>query len=61
MQWFSTWGSFAIFLGVTIASDKNIHNYFYILYFVYATNFCRSQNNGITDKNGSLLFHSKLF
>jgi len=26
-QWFSTWGSFAIFVGVTRASDKNIHDY----------------------------------
>jgi len=41
-------GSFAFFLGVARASDKNIHNYFYVLYFVYGTTACRSQNNRIT-------------
>jgi len=46
-QWFSTWGSFEFFLGVARASDKNIHIYFSILYFLYGTTFCRSQNNRI--------------
>jgi len=30
------------------ASDKYIHNYFYILYLVRGTTFCRTQNNEIT-------------
>jgi len=53
-QWFLTWGSrppqglFAFFLGVMRASDKNIHNYLYILYSVYGITFCHSQNNMIT-------------
>jgi len=34
-QWFSTWGSFAIFLRVARASDKNIHNNF--PYFIFRT------------------------
>jgi len=44
-QWFSTICHFS--RGAT-ASDKNIHNYLQILYFVYGTTFCRSQNNRIT-------------
>jgi len=44
-QWFSTRGSCAFFLGVARASDKNIHNYFSFLCFVYGTIFCRSKNN----------------
>jgi len=41
-------GSFAFFLGVARASVKSIHNFFYILYFVYGTTFCCSQNDRIT-------------
>jgi len=48
VQWFSTWGPFACFLWVGRASDKYIHNYFYILYFVHGTTFFHTQNNGIT-------------
>jgi len=47
-QWFSTRVLFAYFLRVARASDKNIRNFFYILYFVYETTFCCSQNNMIT-------------
>jgi len=54
-------GSFAIFLGVATASDKNIHNYVYTLYFVYGTTFCLSQNNRISWQNDNLPFHSKFF
>jgi len=61
-QRFSTWGSFGIFLGVARASDENIHNYFYTLYFVCGTTFCRNQNIiGSPGKNDLLDFHSKLF
>jgi len=42
------WESFAIFLEVARTSDKNIHNYFWILYFVYGTTFYPSQDNRIT-------------
>jgi len=38
----------AFFLEVGRASNKNIHNYFHSLYFVYGTNFYRSQKNRIT-------------
>jgi len=33
-QWLSTWVSFAFFLGVVRASDKNIRIYFSILYLL---------------------------
>jgi len=41
-------GSFAFFLGIARACDKNIHKYFSILYIVYGIIFCHSQNNRIT-------------
>jgi len=41
-------GLFALFLWVARASNKDIHNYFYILYFLYGTTFYRSQNKSIT-------------
>ena len=41
-------GSPAFFLGVARSSDKNIHNFFHILYLVYGTTFCCSQNIRIT-------------
>jgi len=47
-QWFSTWGSFSFYLGFARASDKYIHNYFHILYFIHGTTFCRIQKNRIT-------------
>jgi len=39
-QWFSTWGRdpvgiVCLFSGGARASDKNIHNFVYILYFAY--------------------------
>jgi len=44
-QWFSNWGRdpvqvVCLFCRVPRASDKNIHNFLYILYFVYGTTFC---------------------
>jgi len=42
-------GLFACFRWVARrASDKYIHNYLYILYFVHRTTSCHTQNNGIT-------------
>ena len=41
-------GVVCLFSRLTRASNKNIHNYFYILFFLYGTTFCCSQNNGIT-------------
>jgi len=41
----STWVHFS---RVARASDKNIHNYFSTLYFVYGTTLHHSQNNSIT-------------
>jgi len=40
-------GFVCLFSRAARASHKNIHNYFYILYFLYGTTFCRSQNNRI--------------
>jgi len=37
-----------LYSGIARASDKKIHDLFYILYFVYGTTFCCSQNNRIT-------------
>jgi len=59
-QWFSTWGSFAFFLGVARASDENMHDYFSILYFVYGTILVVAKILGPSSKNDSLLLHSKL-
>jgi len=44
-EWFQP-GS--VFSRVAKFSDKNILNYFYILYFLYGTTFPHSQNNRIT-------------
>jgi len=40
-------GSFAVFVWVARTSDKNIHKYFCIFYFIYGNTF-GSQNNRIT-------------
>jgi len=55
------WRSFAFFLGVTRASDKNIHNYFCTLYFVEEPLFVVAEIIGSPGKNDSLLFHSNIF
>ena len=45
-------------VGVTRASDKNIHNFFCISYFVYGITFCCiAKIIGSLGKNDSLLFH----
>ena len=66
-QWFSTWGRgprgpwgpFAIFRGV-VRADKNIHNCFDILYFVYGSTFCRGQNNRNTWQKWQPTFSFKI-
>ena len=44
------------FSRVARVSDKSIHNYVYIFYFVYGTTLCRKQNKGSPGKNDSLCF-----
>jgi len=41
-------GVVGLFSSVAKASDKNINNFFHILYFVYGTTFCCSPNNRIS-------------
>ena len=48
------WGPFVIFLGVVRVSDRNIHNYFQILYMEPL--FVVSMIIGKLHKNDSLLF-----